>query len=257
LGQPTRTWSTAKLSEARQFPNYLDLDIVVDDQTVYFVGGLDGAAGQSDRVDIFDRTVLEGHALAESQHVIIQDVHSLADWRTVETGKMTAVSALADQLNTELKQTDAGLHDVGLRVGTVDLRVTAVENRVTPIEGRVGIVEGRITQVDGALRAEIAALKRQLENINPKCFMNPPALKDDSICVPSDDTGGSSNAGKIALGVTIPLVAILGAAGFWFYRRKQTGQGGQTTESSSLLSVNQAQAAENQRSTELSAYSTL
>ena len=29
-------------------------------RSVYFVGGLDGAAGQSRRVDIFDRGVLEG-----------------------------------------------------------------------------------------------------------------------------------------------------------------------------------------------------
>jgi hypothetical protein len=223
----TEVWTTAALSDAREFHPDIGNVYSVNDQAVMALGGF-VAGADLDLIDIFDRAVIENYINAAATNETYTAVDDLADFTQGQTGLLfQALSDLNitmyDQLNGVISETEQEIGYLYDTIGGVTDSVTAVNNSmnsqfsdiidqlngiISETEQEIGFVYDDVNSVNDTVNAILATLAK----INPACLKAPTlqAGAGESICGGGNNNNPASSGDKTGTIVAAVLGGLFG-----------------------------------------------
>jgi len=229
----TEVWAYARLSSPREFdPNFGNV-YSVNDQNVMMLGGfIDGT--DSEIIDIFDRSTLEGYMNAVATNETYTAVDDLAETVTGQVGELyKAVNMVNDtmyeQLDDVITYFEEEIGFVWDDVARLDDTIANINQTIYDIsDDGFAYTEEQLAFVYANLTAQqqlINVLTAKLNSINPKCLNSVELGADVSQLCP-DKPRPDSPDDKTGLIVAAVLGSIFGVGiaaivFLWFTRRKK------------------------------------
>jgi len=216
--------STIEMSQARLFNDYIHGGAIgIHDESIFVYGGRlgpDSSSGVSNRLDMFDRSLLAITALSTGLSNLREQVFDLT----------SGVQEQIGYIEGQYQSAAARLDSLNASVSFID----ALENQILELDSKVEENNQIVTVTVEDLKTSNADLKKQVaeltatlkklqDSIKPACLTN--ALTASGAC--EEPSSSKNNTGTIVAAVvgSIVGVALLAGLTYYFVRRNKLNRG--------------------------------